>query len=193
MATHRASYSKALAFPCRWISQPMRSRRRTAYSPLAAGVATTPACLWRASTALPHGHSYDSAGEFGKREWPMDRNYRERSFTVGIGGPVGSGKTALVRELCMAFKQYNIAVVTNDIFTREDAEFLLRHQVLPEDRVEAVETGGCPHAAIREDVSANLAALESLTARHATDFLLLESGGDNLAANFSRELADLTV
>jgi len=148
----------------------------------------------RATAPCLHGHGYDSAGDFSERERPLARPLEHRSFTVGIGGPVGSGKTALVRQLCLRFRdEYNIACVTNDIFTREDAEFLLRNEVLPEDRVEAVETGGCPHAAIREDVSANLAALELLTARHRTDFLLLESGGDNLAANFSRELADLTI
>lgn len=133
-------------------------------------------------------------GEFGDREQPLARPLDHRSFTVGIGGPVGSGKTALVRQLCMRLRdEYNLAVVTNDIFTREDAEFLLRNDVLPEDRVAAVETGGCPHAAIREDISANLAACEELTALHQCDFILLESGGDNLAANFSRELADLTI
>jgi urease accessory protein len=107
---------------------------------------------------------------------------------------VGSGKTALVLALCRALRdRLSLAVVTNDIFTKEDAEFLVRNDALPADRIRAVETGGCPHAAIREDVSANLLALEELTARHRPELLLCESGGDNLAAHFSRELADFTV
>lgn len=149
------------------------------------------------------------------------RDFRQRGFTVGIGGPVGSGKTATVWKLCQSLQlqqqqqqqqgssstaMIELGVVTNDIFTQEDAQFLTRQQALPADRIRAVETGGCPHAAIREDVSANLTALEELTAHimattHSTTtsnnnippLLLCESGGDNLAANFSRELADLTV
>jgi urease accessory protein len=115
---------------------------------------------------------------------------------VGIGGPVGSGKTALLLQLCRRLRdKISIAVVTNDIFTREDAEFLTRHDALEHGRILAVETGGCPHAAIREDVTGNLDALEQLTARvtPAPELLFCESGGDNLAANFSRELADYTV
>ena len=113
---------------------------------------------------------------------------------IGVGGPVGSGKTALLDCLCKAMRdQYELAVVTNDIFTREDAEFLVRSQALPPDRIRAVETGGCPHAAIREDVTANVLALEELTQLHHPEILLCESGGDNLAAHFSRELADFTV
>jgi urease accessory protein len=97
-------------------------------------------------------------------------------------------------KLCRALHpKVNLAAVTNDIFTREDAEFLQRHDALPKDRIKAVETGGCPHAAIREDISANLQACEELTAVHGTDIILLESGGDNLAANFSRELADFII
>jgi len=114
---------------------------------------------------------------------------------VGGGGrPVGSGKTALMLALCLALRdKYSIAAVTNDIFTREDAEFLTKNRALPAPRIRAIETGGCPHAAVREDISANLAALEDLHAEFAADLLLIESGGDNLAANYSRELADFIV
>lgn len=108
--------------------------------------------------------------------------------------PVGSGKTALMLALCLALREkYSIAAVTNDIFTREDAEFLTKHQALPASRIRAIETGGCPHAAVREDISANLAALEDLHREFSTDILLIESGGDNLAANYSRELADYII
>ncbi|GAA3949657.1 urease accessory protein UreG [Allohahella marinimesophila] len=114
---------------------------------------------------------------------------------VGVGGPVGSGKTALVKQLCLAMRdRYNLAVVTNDIYTREDAEFLLRYEALPSDRILGVETGGCPHTAIREDASMNLAAVESLQARHpGLELVFVESGGDNLSATFSPELSDLTI
>lgn len=114
---------------------------------------------------------------------------------VGIGGPVGSGKTALVDTLCRRMRdQYQIAVVTNDIYTREDAEFLTRNQSLDADRIIGVETGGCPHTAIREDASMNLAAVESLQKRFARlDIVFVESGGDNLSATFSPELSDLTL
>jgi len=123
------------------------------------------------------------------------RDWRQRAFTVGIGGPVGSGKTALVLQLCRHLRDHHsIAVVTNDIFTREDAEYLTKQNALPAERIRAVETGGCPHAAIREDVTSNLAALEDLMRVYPTPKLLLcESGGDNLAANFSSELADYTI
>jgi urease accessory protein len=114
---------------------------------------------------------------------------------VGVGGPVGSGKTALLKQLCRALRDYyDIAVVTNDIYTREDADFLLRHEALPADRILGVETGGCPHTAIREDASMNLAAIDDLQARHPDlELVLVESGGDNLSATFSPELSDLTL
>jgi len=114
---------------------------------------------------------------------------------LGIGGPVGSGKTALVKELCAKMKaHFSIAVITNDIYTREDAEFLLRHEVLASDRIIGVETGGCPHTAIREDASMNLSAVEELTDRFPDlELVMIESGGDNLAATFSPELSDLTL
>ena len=103
--------------------------------------------------------------------------------------PVGSGKTALMLELCKSLRsQYSIAAVTNDIFTREDAEFLTRHAALPAERIEAIETGGCPHAAVREDISQNLQALERLHAKFQTGLLLIENGGDNLTANYSLDL-----
>ncbi len=114
---------------------------------------------------------------------------------VGIGGPVGSGKTALVDALCKKMRdQYEIGVVTNDIYTREDQQFLIRSQALPEERILGVETGGCPHTAIREDASMNLAAVDELCERWPElDFVLVERGGDNLSATFSPELADLTI
>ena len=114
---------------------------------------------------------------------------------VGIGGPVGSGKTALMEALCKRLRDdWQIAAVTNDIFTKEDAEFLVRSTALPEDRIGGVETGGCPHTAIREDASMNLQAIDDLTERFPDlDMVLVESGGDNLAATFSPDLADLTV
>lgn len=119
----------------------------------------------------------------------------KQTLRIGVGGPVGSGKTALLRALCLAMRDsYNIAVVTNDIYTREDAEFLTRHEALSADRILGVETGGCPHTAIREDASMNLAAIEQLCIKHeGLDFVLVESGGDNLSATFSPELADLTL
>jgi urease accessory protein len=114
---------------------------------------------------------------------------------IGVGGPVGSGKTALLRMICLALRdKYDMAVVTNDIYTREDAEFLTRHGALSADRILGVETGGCPHTAIREDASMNLAAIDDLQERHPNlDFVLIESGGDNLSATFSPELSDLTL
>jgi urease accessory protein len=118
-----------------------------------------------------------------------------RTLRLGIGGPVGSGKTMLVLRLCEWLRdELNLAVITNDIYTREDAEFLVRHEALPADRVLGVETGGCPHTAIRDDTSMNLAAVHELTRRHpALDLILIESGGDNLSATFSPELVDAFI
>ncbi|AMY69400.1 urease accessory protein UreG [Frigidibacter mobilis] len=114
---------------------------------------------------------------------------------VGIGGPVGAGKTTLTEQLCRALRsRFSVAVVTNDIYTREDAEYLMRAQALPMERIRGVETGGCPHTAIREDASINLAAIADLRGAFPDlDIVLIESGGDNLAATFSPELADLTL
>jgi len=114
---------------------------------------------------------------------------------VGVGGPVGSGKTALLEKICQTMREhYNIAVVTNDIYTKEDAKFLMRKEALEEDRILGVETGGCPHTAIREDASMNLAAVKQLQDAHqGLEMVLVESGGDNLSATFSPELSDLTI
>ncbi|KAG0232074.1 CobW/HypB/UreG, nucleotide-binding domain-containing protein [Mortierella sp. GBAus27b] len=149
---------------------------------------------------IEHGHRHeqiDTAGKFVERTMPVfeNRDWDERTFTVGIGGPVGSGKTALMLELCRRLsKEYSLACVTNDIFTTEDTDFLVRNKALEDpERIVAIETGGCPHAAIREDISANLAALEQLQAKFNPELLLIESGGDNLAANYSRELADYII
>ena len=136
----------------------------------------------------------EGPGAFHERHAPLPRDYRSRAFTIGIGGPVGSGKTALLLALCRMLRdEYSLAVVTNDIFTREDGEFLVRHQALPAERITAVETGGCPHTAVRDDVSQNIDALEQLMAKFEPELLFVESGGDNLAAQFSRELADYTI
>jgi len=142
-----------------------------------------------------HTHEHLShPGQFHARDSFVSRDFKRRAFTVGVGGPVGSGKTALLLALCLKLRdRINIAVVTNDIFTKEDGEFLIRHHALEAGRIRAVETGGCPHAAIREDISANLLALEELQGRFDTELLLIESGGDNLAAHFSRELADFSI
>jgi urease accessory protein len=213
----------------------LRQQRRT-IPPLAAAAAAT--MSRRTHYRYTGPGAYGTTGNGLEQQWEH-RDFAHRGFTVGIGGPVGSGKTALVLALCRALPQHfqqsqsqsqqsnrldddagdaagadlELGVVTNDIFTQEDAEFLHRHQALPAARIRAVETGGCPHAAIREDVSANLAALEDLTATITKSagggnghnntsssntsssplpplLLLCESGGDNLAANFSRELAD---
>ena len=146
-----------------------------------------------------HGHDHthekwSGPGLFRQRAPRRPRDFRARAFTVGIGGPVGSGKTALVLSLCTKLRdRMGLGVVTNDIFTREDAEFLQRHDALPSPRIRAVETGGCPHAAIREDITPNLDALEQLMKDCSPELLLVESGGDNLAAQYSRELVDFTI
>ena len=120
---------------------------------------------------------------------------KKQVLRVGVGGPVGSGKTALINELCKQLREkYEIAVVTNDIYTKEDAQFLIKHKALEEDRILGVETGGCPHTAIREDASMNLSAVDELSVRFPNlDLVIVESGGDNLAATFSPELSDLTI
>ncbi|HEY9004531.1 MAG TPA: urease accessory protein UreG [Ohtaekwangia sp.] len=147
-----------------------------------------------------HTHEkYSGPGRFDERETrklPSYRNFKKRAFTVGIGGPVGTGKTALLKALCERMRNtYKLGVVTNDIFTKEDADFLIRNNALSNDRIIGVETGGCPHAAIREDISLNMNALEELMLRfeYDIDFLFVESGGDNLAAHFSRELVDYSI
>ncbi|PKA64710.1 hypothetical protein AXF42_Ash007457 [Apostasia shenzhenica] len=152
----------------------------------------------------PHSHEpIYSPGLFSARAPPLvARDFKERAFTVGIGGPVGTGLRFLLygSDLTATLSFPNtlapfIAIlnVTNDIFTKEDGEFLVKHGALPEERIRAVETGGCPHAAIREDISINLGPLEELSTLYKADLLLCESGGDNLAANFSRELADFII
>jgi len=125
----------------------------------------------------------------------MTTDLNKHALRVGIGGPVGSGKTALTLALCQALRErYNIAVVTNDIYTEEDAQFLVRNQALAPERIIGVETGGCPHTAIREDASINLEAVDRLNRRfEGLDLIFIESGGDNLAATFSPELSDLTL
>lgn len=130
------------------------------------------------------GTTPDSAGRAGTH-----------ALRLGIGGPVGSGKTALVLALCRAMRdRYDIAVVTNDIYTKEDAEFLMRNEALPRERIIGVETGGCPHTAIREDASMNLAAVDDMIVRFPkVQLIIVESGGDNLSATFSPELSDLTL
>jgi urease accessory protein len=117
-----------------------------------------------------------------------------RDFRIGIGGPVGGGKTALVAALCAELRdELSVVVVTNDIYTEEDAEFLRRHGVLPDDRIRAVRTGCCPHTAIRDDITANLAAVEDLVGAHDPELVLVESGGDNLTATFSYGLVDAQI
>lgn len=141
-----------------------------------------------------HEHEEQGPGTYRERATPLSRDYAARAFTVGIGGPVGSGKTALLLAFCQLLRDdYSVAVVTNDIFTKEDAEFLVRHRALPAERIAAVETGGCPHTAVRDDISQNLEALDRLMVTFRPNLLFVESGGDNLAAQFSRELADYTI
>ena len=146
-----------------------------------------------------HGHTHErwsGPGLFRSRTPRKPRSFDARAFTVGIGGPVGSGKTALVLSLCKKLRdRMRLGVVTNDIFTREDAEFLQRNEALPSPQIRAVETGGCPHAAIREDITPNLDALEDLMKALSPqpELLIVESGGDNLAAQYSRELVDFTI
>lgn len=153
-----------------------------------------------ALSSVRNHYTYANPGKWKPDNRDHHRHdFNDRGYTVGIGGPVGSGKTALVLALTKRLAtKVPLGVVTNDIFTQEDAEFLTRNKALPSHLIRAVETGGCPHAAIREDVSANLTACEDLTQvlkkEHSEPALILcESGGDNLAANFSRELADLTL
>ena len=142
----------------------------------------------------PAGNDPTDPGAFADRAAPHARDYAQRAFTVGIGGPVGSGKTALLLALCRQLRdRYSLAVVTNDIFTKEDGEFLVRHEALETRRITAVETGGCPHTAVRDDVSQNLDALAQLMVKVEPELLFVESGGDNLAAQFSRDLADFTI
>ncbi|MEC4017610.1 urease accessory protein UreG [Streptomyces sp. H27-D2] len=140
------------------------------------------------SDTFPQRHTYSSPQ-------PIRPDGTRRALRIGLGGPVGSGKTATVAALCRALRgQLSIAVVTNDIYTREDAEFLLRNAVLPPERITAVETGACPHTAIRDDISANLEAVEDLEdAVGPLDLVLVESGGDNLTATFSKGLVDAQV
>ncbi|WP_332759467.1 urease accessory protein UreG [Streptomyces sp. MT206] len=139
---------------------------------------------------FPHRHTHSAE--------PLRADGTRRALRIGLGGPVGSGKTATVAALCRALRaELSMAVVTNDIYTREDAEFLLREAVLPPERITAVETGACPHTAIRDDISANLEAVEELEEafrEHAPlDLILVESGGDNLTATFSRGLVDAQI
>ena len=188
LTTGASARSRTVHFPAIRLSVPLdRASRRPSHL-------ARP--LPRLSSSLkPHSHDpIPDAGSFRARRPRIDRDYSERSFTVGIGGPVGTGKTALMLSLCRHLRDdYDVAAITNDIFTREDGEYLVKHQALDPSRIRAVETGGCPHAAIREDISCNLTEAENLTAEHAPELILLESGGDNLAANFSRELADFIV
>ncbi|MEU5208849.1 urease accessory protein UreG [Streptomyces sp. NPDC020742] len=136
---------------------------------------------------MPHRHTYSVE--------PQREDGSRRAFRVGLGGPVGSGKTASVAALCRTLRdELSLAVVTNDIYTREDAEFLLREAVLPPERITAVETGACPHTAIRDDISANLEAVEHFDETLAPlDLVLIESGGDNLTATFSKGLVDVQI
>ena len=139
----------------------------------------------------PH-HTHDYAGQPGPARYAGSRR---KTFTLGIAGPVGSGKTALVERLCRElWPEINLAVITNDIYTHEDAEFLSRREVLPLERIIGVQTGGCPHTAIRDDASGNLSAIANLERQFpGLELVIVESGGDNLTAVFSRELADVFI
>ena len=144
----------------------------------------------------PHYLSADSAGEtHAHPERPRRHREPAEPLRVGVGGPVGSGKTALVAALCRQLRNdLSLAVLTNDIYTTEDADFLRRHAVLPDERIAAVQTGGCPHTAIRDDITANLDAIDDLIARNdRLDLILVESGGDNLTATFSSGLVDVQI
>jgi len=142
---------------------------------------------------LDHSHSHDGPSALSADAHRADGT--RRALRIGLGGPVGSGKTATVAALCRALRdELSLAVVTNDIYTREDAEFLLREAVLPPERITAVETGACPHTAIRDDISANLEAVEDLEDEIGPlDLILVESGGDNLTATFSKGLVDAQI
>ncbi|MFJ7156565.1 urease accessory protein UreG [Streptomyces sp. NPDC101118] len=142
---------------------------------------------------LDHAETYPPRHTHGAP--PVRGDGRRRALRIGLGGPVGSGKTATVAALCRALREeFSLAVVTNDIYTREDADFLLRAAVLPPERIAAVETGACPHTAIRDDISANLEAVEDLEdAVGPLDLVLVESGGDNLTATFSKGLVDAQI
>src|SRR5690606_25036924 len=146
----------------------------------------------RGSQSRAPGTRRNTHGYFVPEE---ELGMRSNILRVGVGGPVGSGKTSLIDALCKRMRErYHIAVVTNDIYTQEDAQILTRSQALDPDHIVGVETGGCPHTAIREDASMNLAAIDALTAKFPNlDFVLVESGGDNLSATFSPELVDLTI
>jgi urease accessory protein len=139
-----------------------------------------------------HHHGHDYQGQPGQARYAGSRR---KTFTLGIAGPVGSGKTAMVEQLCRAlWPEINLAVITNDIYTHEDAEFLSRREVLPLERIIGVQTGGCPHTAIRDDASGNLSAIANLERQFpGLELIIVESGGDNLTAVFSRELADTFI
>ena len=140
----------------------------------------------------PHHHGHDYTGQPGTARYAGSRR---KTFTLGIAGPVGSGKTALVERLCRElWPEINLAVITNDIYTHEDAEFLSRREVLPLERIIGVQTGGCPHTAIRDDASGNLSAIGNFERQFpGLELIIVESGGDNLTAVFSRELADVFI
>src|SRR5216683_4041329 len=195
----RARSTRRSPSAVRWSSRHSRRRRPSPTCSRPRTTGSTPGSSNPEGGTVGHEGDHEHAdhpGHFRERDAPRRRDFRERAFTVGVGGPVGSGKTALLLALCRALRdRLSLGVVTNDIFTREDAEFLTRNQALPPERIRAVETGGCPHAAIREDISHNLLALEQLMeeVKPRPELLFVESGGDNLAAQYSRELADWTI